>query len=93
MKIVWSAEVRRELRAIKRFIARDSEFYAARMVASIVERVGKMAEHPTQGHPVHEYPERPLREVHQEPYRIIYQISSGQMEIITIVHFKKRLQS
>jgi plasmid stabilization system protein ParE len=47
VKIVWSAEVRRELRAIKRFIARDSEFYAARMVASIVERVGKMAEHPT----------------------------------------------
>jgi len=63
------------------------------MVASIVERVEKMAVHPTQGHPVHEYPEQPLREVHQEPDRIIYQISAEQIEIITIVRFKKRLQS
>jgi plasmid stabilization system protein ParE len=93
VKIIWSAEARKELRAIKRFIARDSEYYAARMVASIVERVEKMAVHPTQGHSVHEYPEQPLREVHQDPYRIIYQISAGQIEIITIVHFKKRLQS
>jgi toxin ParE1/3/4 len=93
VKIVWSAEARRELRAIKRFIARDSEYYAARMVSSIVERVEKMAEHPSQGHPVHEYPERPLREVHQDPYRIIYQISAKTIEILTIVHFKKRLQS
>ena len=93
MKIIWSAEARKDLRAINRFIARDSEYYAARMVASIVERVEKVAVHPTQGHPVHEYPEQPLREVHQDPYRIIYQISAGQIEIITIVHFKKRLQS
>ena len=93
MKIIWSAEARKELRAIRRFIARDSEYYAARMVASIVERVEKMAVHPTQGHPVHEYPEQPLREVHEDPYRIIYQVSSERIEIITIVHFKKRLQS
>jgi toxin ParE1/3/4 len=93
VKIIWSAEARKELHAIKRFIARDSEYYAARMVASIVERVERMATHPTQGHPVHEYPELPLREVHKEPYRIIYQISAEQIEIITIVHFKKRLQS
>jgi len=55
VKIVWSAEARKELRAIKRFIARDSEYYAARVAAGIVERVGKMAEHPSQGHPVHEF--------------------------------------
>jgi toxin ParE1/3/4 len=93
VKIIWSAEARKELRAIKRFIARDSEYYAARMVTSIVERVEKMAVHSTQGHPVHEYPEQSLREVHQDPYRIIYQTTSEQIEIITIVHFKKRLQS
>jgi toxin ParE1/3/4 len=93
VKIIWSAEARKELRAIKRFIARDSEYYAARMVTSIVERVEKMAVYPTQGHPVHEYPEQSLREVHQDPYRIIYQVKSEQIEIITVVHFKKRLQS
>ena len=90
MKIVWSSEARQELRAIRNFIARDSEFYAARMVARIIERVEKTAEHPTRGHPVHEYPEQPLREVHETPYRIIYQLTADRIEIVTIVHFKKK---
>jgi plasmid stabilization system protein ParE len=90
VKIVWSSEARQELRAIKNFIARDSEFYAARMVARIIERVEKTAEHPTRGHPVHEYP---LREVHEAPYRIIYRLTADRIEIITIVHFKKKLKS
>jgi toxin ParE1/3/4 len=93
VKIVWSAEARKELRAIRRFVARDSEYYAARVVASIVERVEKAAKHPTQGHPVHEYPEQPLREVHEAPYRIIYRLLSDRMQVVTIVHFKKKLQS
>ena len=93
MKIVWSAEARRELRAIRRFIARDSEYYASRVGASIVERVERAAEQPTQGHPVHEFPERPLREVHEAPYRIIYQLSSDQLQIVTVVHFKKMLRA
>jgi len=93
VKIVWSAEARQELRAIKKFIARDSEFYATRMVARIIERVEATAEHPTRGHPVHEYPEEILKEVHEAPYRIIYRISEDQLDVITIVHFKKRLNS
>ena len=92
MKIVWSSEARKELRAIRRFIARDSEYYAARVIASIVERVERAADHPTQGHPVHEYPELPLKEVHEAPYRIIYQLSPDRIQIVTIIHFKKRLQ-
>jgi toxin ParE1/3/4 len=91
VKIVWSAEARKELRAIKRFIARDSEYYASRVVAGLVERVEKMAEHPSQGHPVHEFPELDLREVHEAPYRIIYNLSDREVRVITIVHFKKRL--
>jgi toxin ParE1/3/4 len=93
VKIVWSAEARQELRAIRKFIARDSEFYATRMVARIVERVETTASHPTRGHPVHEYPEALLKEVHEAPYRIIYRISGDQLFVVTIVHFKKLLKS
>lgn len=65
------AEARRSLRAIRRYIAQDSDFYAARMVIRIIERVERAALAPSQGHPVHEYPEQPLKEVHESPYRII----------------------
>ena len=92
MTIGWSAEARRSLRAIHRYIAQDSEFYAARMVARIIERVERAALAPGQGHPVHEYPEEPLKEVHESPYRIIYQISSTEFWVVTVVHFKERLE-
>ena len=91
MSIVWSAEARRALRSIQKFIAQDSEHYAARMVARIVERVERAALSPGQGQPVHEYPEAPLKEVHESPYRIIYGFSKAEFRVVTIVHFKQRL--
>ncbi len=44
MSIVWSAEARKALRSIRKFIAEDSEFYAARMVTRIIERVERAAD-------------------------------------------------
>ncbi|HEY5553091.1 MAG TPA: type II toxin-antitoxin system RelE/ParE family toxin [Opitutaceae bacterium] len=90
MTIVWSAEARRSLRAIRRFIAQDSEYYAARIVARIIDRVERTALSPAQGHPVHEYPEEPLKEVHESPYRIIYSFSESEFRVVTIVHVKQQ---
>ena len=92
MTIGWSSEARRSLRAIRRYIAQDSEFYAARMVARIIGRVDRAALAPGQGHPVHEYPEAPLKEVHESPYRIIYQFSESEFWVVTVVHFRERLE-
>jgi len=60
------------------------------MVTRIVERVERAAQSPTQGHPVHEYPEASLREVHESPYRIIYAFTEHELRVVTIVHFKQR---
>ena len=92
MTIIWSSEARRSLRAIRRFIAQDSEFYAARMVMRIIERAERAALSPAQGHVVHEYPEQPLKEVHESPYRIIYGFSDEEFRVVTVVHFKQRLE-
>ena len=61
------------------------------MVARIIERVERVSISPRQGHPVHEYPEEPLKEVHESPYRIIYGFSEREFRVVTIVHFKERL--
>jgi plasmid stabilization system protein ParE len=78
------------LRSIKKFIAQDSEFYAARMVARLIKRVERAATAPGQGYPVHEYPEANLKEVHESPYRIIYAFTDDEFRVVTIVHFKQR---
>jgi ParE toxin of type II toxin-antitoxin system, parDE len=61
------------------------------VVAHIVERVERASLSPAQGHPVHEYPEAPLKEVHESPYRIIYSFSETEFRVVTIVHFKQQL--
>lgn len=92
MNILWSAEARKALRSIRTYIAQDSEIYAAQMILRIVERVERAALSPAQGHAVHEYPEKPLKEVHESPYRIIYQFSEESLRVVTIVHFKQQLK-
>ena len=91
MIIAWSTEARRSLRAIRQFIARDSEFYADRMIARIIARVERAAIMPNAGHPVHEYPEAPLKEDHESPYRIIYDFSDSELRVVTVVHFRDQL--
>ena len=61
------------------------------MVTRIVERVEHVSMSPRQGHPVHEYPEEPLKEVHESPYRIIYGFSKEALRVVTIVNFKEQL--
>lgn len=62
------------------------------MVTRIIERVERAALSPAQGHAVHEYPERPLKEVHEFPYRIIYGYSEEVFSVVTVVHFKQPLE-
>jgi len=90
MTILWSKTARSDLRALRKFIARDSIFQADRMVARIIERVEKTALHPGAGHAVHEYPETPLREIHEPPYRIIYECDGTTLHVVARVHFKQQ---
>jgi toxin ParE1/3/4 len=92
VKLLWSNESRNELRAIHRFIARDSKFYADRTIARLIERAESLLTAPRRGHPVHEYPQAELKELHEPPYRIIYRFSESAVSIVTIVHFKQRLK-
>ena len=61
------------------------------MTQRIIERVERAAESPSHGHAVHEYPDEPLKEVHESPYRIIYEYTDENFWVVTIVSFKERL--
>lgn len=92
MKLSWSDQSRADLTAIHAFIARDSQFYADRMVERLILRAERLLKYPLSGHTVHEYPEVALKEAHENPYRIIYKPSRDEVEIVTIVHFRQVLR-
>jgi addiction module RelE/StbE family toxin len=93
VKIFWSSQARRDLRAVRAYIAKDSAFYAERMVTRIIERTEILSRHPNAGHPVHEAPDLDVREVHAASYRIIYRVLLDEVEIVTLVHFAQRLNT
>lgn len=91
MNIAWSAQARRDLHAIRDFIARDSEHYARLQIERHISRVERAAGMPSRGHPVHEFIESGLREVHEGTYRIIYTVFGDEFQVVTIVHMKQRV--
>lgn len=91
MSITWSAQARRDLHSIRDYIARDSQHYAQLQIERLISRVERAAGMPSRGHPVHEFPESGLREVHEGSYRIIYGVSGDEFQVVTIVHMRQRL--
>lgn len=91
MRIVWSSQARSDLKFILDFIGRDSELHASRQVDRLVARVEMIAPMPSRGHPVHEFPDSGLREVHESGYRIIYEFDQVEMRVVTIVHMKQQV--
>lgn len=92
MTVVWSAQARRDLGAIRDFIARDSEHYARLQIERLISRVERTSGIPSKGHPVHEFIESGLREVHEGTYRIIYRVQNEELQVVTIIHMKQLLQ-
>jgi addiction module RelE/StbE family toxin len=91
MNIIWSDQARRDLCAIRDFIARDSEHYAVLQLERLISRVEQTAVIPSRGHPVHEAVDSDMREVHEGNYRLIYRIQDQCLQVVTIVHMKQRL--
>jgi toxin ParE1/3/4 len=91
MKVVWSRNATRELRSIHDYIAQNSREYARGMVDRITRRTKVLARFPGLGPQVPEYEDESIRELFEHPYRIIYRIDKGRIQIISVVHAAKSL--
>jgi toxin ParE1/3/4 len=90
VNVEWTAPARHHLRAIHDYIARDSPIYARRMLARIVARSEQISQFPESGHVVREYPRGDVREVFEDPYRIMYRIKKDIIHVIAVVHSARR---
>ncbi len=86
MKVHWTDNAISHLIGIYDYIARDSAFYAQRMVDRLTRRSRQIGEFPVSGRRVPEYEAPDVREVIENPYRIIYRVKSNQIDILAVVH-------
>ena len=93
MKLIWTDPAIEDLRALRDYIGRDSDFYAADMVEQMVLSVEKLLRFPKMGRVVPETQDESIREVLHQNYRIIYRISGERIEILTIIHGSRDLTS
>jgi len=93
MKINWTDNALQDLKEIKAYIARDSDFYATRFIEKLIAGVDPLSTFPKMGREVPEAQSELIRELIYNPYRIIYQINKTYIDIITVVNSHRDLNN
>jgi toxin ParE1/3/4 len=91
VKVVWTKQAKRDLRAIHDHIAIDSAYYAAEVINTILDAEHRIDAYPTAGGMVRERMRRDIRQVKRYSYRIIYQILPKRIDVLTVVHERRNL--
>ena len=86
MRVHWTETAQEHLDGIHAYIAQDSPEYALRTVDRLTRRSQQIADAPLSGRRVPEYDMDQIREVIERPYRIIYHIRPGQIDVIAVIH-------
>ncbi len=91
MNVHWTESALTDLQAVETYIARHSPRYAGGMVERIFARSGQLEEHPRLGAIVPEYDDETLRELFEDPYRVVYRVGEDRVDILAIVHAARRM--
>ncbi len=91
MRVRFTDEAKRRLRAIRDHIAADAPDRAIAMVDRITRRASRIGTVPYSGRKVPEYALDDLREVLERPYRVIYRIKADEIEVLTVMHYRQLL--
>lgn len=87
----WSYTSKADLLQIYNYIAKDSIYYAKKVVNDIVDKSEYIDLFPNIGRNLEEIDEVNVREIIVYSYRMIYRIVDDGINILTIVHCKRQL--
>ena len=86
MRVHWTDNAIAHLVDIYEYIAHDSPIYAKRVIDIITRRSEQIAIFPMSGRSVQEYEADDIREIIQNPYRIIYRTKPDQIDVLAVIH-------
>ena len=84
--IRWTEQAVEDLEAIRDYVARDSEHYAALLVERLISSLDRVVPFPEIGRIVPEYGRRDVRELIVGSYRVVYRLKHEHAEVLTIFH-------
>lgn len=86
MNVHWTNNAIEHLANIYEYIALNSPTYAKQMVDRITRRSSQIAGQPYSGRMVPEYQAEDIRELIENPYRIIYRVKQDQIDVLAVIH-------
>jgi toxin ParE1/3/4 len=89
-EVVWTEPAWEDLEAAAEYIARDSAAYAAVFVEEMKAAATSLSEMAERGQIVPEIGDASIRELLVRPYRLVYQLSEGEVRILAVIHGARR---
>ena len=86
MKVHWTRNAISHLTNIYEYIGLNSSTYAKRTVDKITRRSEQITDQPYSGRKVPEFDAEDIRELIENPYRIIYRIKPDQIDVVAVIH-------
>lgn len=84
MKLQWSETAKNDLIAIRSFIAEDNTTTAQKWIDHLKMKSRNIVHQPLAGRIVPEFAHDDIREIIEKNYRIVYQVDSDYISILTI---------
>lgn len=92
MTVNWTESALADLRGIESYLARHSPQYAIGIVDKVFDRTEVLQDHPQLGAVVPEYDDESLRELFEDPYRIVYRVVDDErIDVVAVVHSARRV--
>ena len=89
MRLVWSPSALDRLEAIASDFAREHPDVATEWIGEVIRVVERLERFPASGRIVPEIRRETIREVIHGPYRLLYHIGAGQVDILTVRHSRQ----
>ncbi|MFC3116175.1 type II toxin-antitoxin system RelE/ParE family toxin [Cellvibrio fontiphilus] len=93
MKVIWSARAVMDLEDIQAYIAKDNASYAPVFAARLLKATRHLPEFPLSGRIMPEAQQSDIRELLFQDYRIVYRVTTKQIEIVMVVHGSRNLEN
>ncbi len=93
MKVVWTDRAKHRLRQLHDYIAAEAPLVAPQIVKRLILRSRQLQTAPWSGRKVPEYQRDDVRELLDQPYRIIYWVHSDRVDVLTVRHYRQLLPS
>ncbi|MBN1419343.1 MAG: type II toxin-antitoxin system RelE/ParE family toxin [Planctomycetes bacterium] len=92
-EVTWTSQALDDLEAICLFISRDAPPYAAVLADRAFQAAERLCDHPRSGRVLPELGMPDVREVLLGSYRLIYRIRGDQVQVLTVHHGARLLDS